>query len=243
MGMSPTIIAVMMVKNEDLYIDMVIEGVQEFADDILFIDTGSTDGTVDIARAMGVTPITEPDLLKTHDYVQGFAGQDMWLFGVDGDEIYDRAELRRMRKQMADGQYDGAYQVQGWYLHVEAMGGGTARGYFGPPSHAPTKLYNMKNIPAWPSDGKRTLFHPKTRTTTGEKMRAQPDTWQQTPLRCLHTRFLTRSTLERKDTDGLRLHPEDLTGHGNRKDRGDMNDKNMRMMYRKGGLHEVAIWL
>lgn len=236
------IVAVMMVKNEDLFIDKVIGAVEGFVDDILFIDTGSTDGTVEVAESMGVDVLHEAELLKTHEYVEGFAGQDVWLFGVDGDEIYDREGLSRLKGQLADSRYEGAYQVQGWYLHVEEMGGGKARGYFGPPSRTPTKLYNMSNIPKWPSDGKRTLFHPKTRTVKGGKVRAVVDTWEETPLRCLHTRFLTRSTGERRDTDGLRLHPEDLTGHGSKSDRGGGDDFNMRLMYRKGGLREVTIW-
>jgi glycosyltransferase involved in cell wall biosynthesis len=232
----------MMVKNEDLFIGKVIRAIQYFVDDIVFIDTGSNDGTVDEAKRFGINPIIEKDLLRTHRFVEPYVSEDVWIFGVDGDELYDPSGLVRMKEALKRGLYDGAYQVQGWYLHAVDICRDEATGYLGPPSHTPTKLYNMKNILRWPSDGKRTLFHPKTREVRGTKMRAEPDTWGGSPLRCIHTRFLRRSSREDGQQEGARLHPEDITGHGSRSDRGGGDLRNERLIYRKGGEKVVGIW-
>jgi hypothetical protein len=240
------IVAVTMVKNEDLYITQVLDAISDFVDEYIVVDTGSTDGTVDLVRSFGVEPFIESDLLRTHDYVQGYFGlKNVWLFGVDGDELFDKAALRRMRRGMEAGWYDDAYQVQGWYLHATRINEERrrAKGFLGPPAHTPTKLYNMKNIPCWPPDEKNTLFHPKTRVAHGLKARAYPDeSWEDSPLRCIHTRFLTRSTTEQKEQDGARLHPQDLVGRGSKRDRGGKNEKNERLAYRKGKEVEVVIW-
>lgn len=236
------VIALMLVKNEACYIRSVIRSVSEFVDEFLFIDNGSDDGTVEIAEQEGIVPIIEYDLHKTHEYIQPYVNSDVWVFGVDGDEIYYREGLKRLRKDMQGGKYDGAFQVQGWYLHVtKFLPGDRAEGYLGPPSHTPTKLYNMKNIVEWPPDGWRIVFMTGTRKTVGEKMRAQVDTWEESPLKCLHTRFLERSPLDGADL-GVRLSPQNTFGLGSREDRGGRDDVNFRLKYRKGGIKEVNIW-
>lgn len=238
------IVGVMMVKNEDVFIRNAIRGITDFVDEIIFIDTGSTDGTVDIADSEGVIPIIDYDLKNTHKYVEGYAGQDVWVFGVDGDEIYDREGLKRLKADMKSGMYSNAYQVQGWYLHLtEFPLGESGVGYIGPPSHTPAKLYNMNNILQWPNSGDDVLFHVGTRKTQGVKARAVIDTWEQSPMRCLHTRFLRRSTEDSEQEVGVRLGPGHVAGKRlNSKMKGTEEGKNYRYNYRKGDVVEVPIW-
>lgn len=237
------IVGIVMVKNEDLYIEAVLRAIKSFCDEIVVIDTGSTDETVELVKEQGIVPIEEPDLRRTHEYIQPYVGKEgVWLFGVDGDEIYDASRLWRLRHQLEDGLYNEFPQVQGWYLHVTGIDGNHARGFLGPPSHTPTKLYNMGKIPRWEPDGKHILFQARGRRMLGEKTRALPDTWEKTPLRCVHMRFFPRSTEEPEETIGARLHGEDVLGHGNRSDRGGRDDRNERLMYKRGGERDVEIW-
>ena len=39
----------------------------------------------------------------SHALVEGYAGTDTWVFGVDGDELYDPAGLTAFRAQLLDG--------------------------------------------------------------------------------------------------------------------------------------------
>lgn len=242
--MSMPIVAVIMVKNEDLYIRKVIEGIQHFVSDIIMIDNCSTDETVSIAKHCGVQPITEPDLRVTHGYIEPYVGRGVWVFGVDGDEIYDAAGLERLHDQMVDGLYDDAYQVQGWYLHATEFAPGrlTAKGYLGPPAHTPAKLYNMDMIDSWPNTYKDILFMMR-KSTRGRKARALPDTWEGTPMRCVHTRFLRRSSQEPEETVGVREEGRAAIGIKiGSSIAGNELGKNKRLNYRRGEVREVQVW-
>jgi len=224
----------MMVKNEDIYIRKAIENIKEFCDEIIVIDTGSTDNTIAEIEKTGLKAHVELDLKNTHRFIEPYIGTDTWIFGVDGDELYDPAGLERLKWQIEYGMYDGCYQVQGWYLHAWRIIGNQIIGFLGPPSHTPTKLYNMKNITTWQQDGKHILFLCRPMGMVGSKGRAYYDNWDETPLRCVHMRFQHRSSIESEDTIGARLHGEDILGYGNRGDRGGTDKRNERLVYRKG---------
>ena len=242
------IIGVMMVKNEDRWIRKALQAIGDFCDSIILIDTGSTDYTRrEAARTCVLDEYhLEPDLSRTHRFVEQYVGTDTWVFGVDGDEIYDREGLKIVRQQIDGGCLRGVFQAVGQYLHVVHLANGQARGYAGPPSHTPTKLYNFKNLQEWPSDGKHSLFQARTRVV---KANIERDTfyqqyrWTACPLRCLHMRFMRRSWSESDAEIGTRLSGEDRLGFGSRGDRGGTDERNERMSYRKGEIVEVASWL
>jgi len=229
-----TIIGVMLLHNEDLYAGQAVRNIRAFCDEIVVIDNGSTDSTVEEVRAAGVDRIIhEPDLTKTHDHVQDYSGQSCWLFGVDGDELYDPEGLRELRSKIVGNEYGNAYQIKGRYLHVTALSQcrEQAVGHLSPPSHNPTKLYNFRNLD-WPSDGCHILFQARPRMETGE-LYSLAQGWDDTMLRCLHLRFLQRSSTEDAAMIGRRLHGEDKLGYGAKKER-DGAGGNMRPSYRKG---------
>jgi hypothetical protein len=189
--------------------------------------------------------VVQTDLTKTHQYIEKYVNTNTWLFGVDGDEIYDPVGLARLKKDLDSPLYEDAYQIQGQYIHaVNIDEFGLVTGYHGPPAHTPTKLYNMSNISQWQSDGEHILFLCRPMVSRGKKVRAILDTWEDSPLRCVHTRFMQRSTLEEKKTIGIRLHGEDILGFGSRNDRGGYTKINQRLVYRKGGLADWRVeWL
>ncbi len=242
------IIGVMMVKNEDRWIARALTAIRDFCDEIILIDTGSTDDTVLEAtcRAYVDELIIETDLTRTHRVIEPYIGTDTWVFGVDGDEIYDREGLRIVRNTIEKGNLDLSFQMLGHYLHVTDLYDGQAFGYLGPPSHTPTKLYNFANLKEWPSDGKHSLFQCKGWVRDAGIPRDtvyQSAPWDISPLRCLHMRFMRRSWSETDAEIGARLSGEDRLGFGSRGDRGGTDDRNERMMYRKGEIVEVASWL
>src|SRR4051812_4824456 len=82
--LSVTIVA----KNEERTIAHVLRAVQPLADEIVFLDSGSTDSTVDIAKSFGVS-FFHQDWLgyaaqknKAIDLAQGD-----WVLSLDADEI------------------------------------------------------------------------------------------------------------------------------------------------------------
>ena len=243
--MKLSIVGIMMVKNEELWIGEAIRRIVGFCDYIRVVDTGSTDDTIDIARRelMHTTRrydiVHESNLTRTHDHIEAYIGRNVWVFGVDGDELYDPIGLAAMRARIMNGFGKFCYQVKGMYLHVDRIDGRLMTGWVGPPSHNPTKLYNFANITAWPNDFERTMFHCKTRVISHGAIQLNAVTpWEASELRCLHMRFVPRTTSEVYEDAG-RLTPEDMIGHGSRKDRGGRDDANERLQYRKGDRHTV----
>lgn len=240
------IIGIMMVKNEERFVGQALQNIRAFCDRIIVIDTGSEDATRDrvklqqAVRGCKIDLEREEDLRKTHRFAEQFVDSDTWVFGVDGDEIYDPVGLRYVQASIRRGPFGGnAYQLRGRYFHVCELTLDFAKGYHGPPSHNPTKFYNMRNIESWKADGEHILFQARPRVIKAgaidEKIWADID-WDECPLRCLHMRFLSRSSVDTPATSGRRLHGEDILGYGSRGDRGGSDIYNERKMYRCGML-------
>jgi glycosyltransferase involved in cell wall biosynthesis len=111
--MTTEIIALSVCKNEDLWIRHAVENVLNFADRVTVLDNGSTDGTMDILRGFGseIELHQEHDLRAVHGrFIEPHAGKNVWMFGFDGDEVYDAdgvsleqqtENIRRMREYIA----------------------------------------------------------------------------------------------------------------------------------------------
>lgn len=85
----PKISAVLIVKNEAERLAACLEALREVADEIVVADTGSTDGTLDIARAF--TPFCHQipwnnDFAAARNQATAFA-TNPWILTIDADEI------------------------------------------------------------------------------------------------------------------------------------------------------------
>jgi glycosyltransferase involved in cell wall biosynthesis len=61
-----------------------------FADEILVLDSGSTDGTVELARAAGARVVTRPYVSDGNQRNAGYAEtQGAWVLALDSDEVLD----------------------------------------------------------------------------------------------------------------------------------------------------------
>jgi len=125
--MNPTVSVILITKNEAVNIRDCLKSVS-WADELIVVDSGSTDGTPQIAKEMGA-------LVYSHDWpgfgpqknrALAYASKD-WIFSIDADERVtpeQRAELERaMKEGRADGyfcprlsQFCGTFiRHSGWY--------------------------------------------------------------------------------------------------------------------------------
>jgi Glycosyl transferase family 2 len=206
------IVGIVLVHNEDVFVEQAIRNVADFCDRIHAVDHVSTDRTWAILRAL------EPELDQldvrrvhhagqSHSLLEPYAGTDTWVFGIDGDELYDPARLASFREQLLGGAYDHAFKVASNVLNCIRLDreGETAAGYLSPPSRSITKLYNFGAIDSWAGDGAERLhggtivFRPgydeRSVDNIGERL-----SWDETPLRCLHACFLRRSTTDEESS-------------------------------------------
>lgn len=95
----PSLSVIMIVKNEAHRLGRCLESVKDVAEEILVADTGSTDGTIELARGLGARVITIPwrnDFAEARNRTIAAASGD-WLLHLDADEVLDPDGARRIR--------------------------------------------------------------------------------------------------------------------------------------------------
>jgi glycosyltransferase involved in cell wall biosynthesis/Tfp pilus assembly protein PilF len=84
----PLISACMIVKNEEEMLPKCLESIKEVVDEVIVVDTGSSDRTVEIAEAYGAKVYHHPwenDFSKHRNQSISYASSD-WIFVIDADE-------------------------------------------------------------------------------------------------------------------------------------------------------------
>lgn len=200
------LVGIVLVRNEDRFVRRAVGNVLAFCDEVLLVDNGSTDGTVAILESIAADApkaalhrISHPR--ESHDLLKRFVGTPTWVFGVDGDEIYDPAGLEKFRPMVLSGAFDAHWMVLGNVLHCDSIEGGRARGFLAPPSRSIVKFYNFAAIDSWDGDTPERLHggEPVFREGySGEaKRRLEVEfSWEESPLRCLHACFMKRSSAD-----------------------------------------------
>lgn len=204
--MTEQIVGIVLVRNEDLFVERAIRNVSNFCDRIHAVDHVSTDRTWDVLRALA----SEYDHLDahrshhaddSHAMIEHYAGTKTWVFGVDGDELYDPERLTSFREDLLAGTYGEAFKIASNVVNCIGLDRehSMATGYPSPPSRSITKLYNFAAIESWAGDGSERLhggtitfrkgFDETAVDNIGERL-----PWNETPLRCLHLCFLRRSS-------------------------------------------------
>jgi glycosyltransferase involved in cell wall biosynthesis len=202
------IVGVCLLRNEQNFVLWSLMNIVNFCDEIIVLDNKSKDRTPEllqeIARRFGHVRIFEvEDAYDTHKYVEQFAGKNFWLFGVDGDEIYDPVGLERLRPRILAGELNDDWRIYGHSLHVVGIDWASSKafGYGQPQARSITKLYNFNAISSW-REGRHQRLH-------GKSMKFRPGyslekagivwndvSWAESDLRCLHVCFVPRSPLD-----------------------------------------------
>jgi len=84
----PKVSLCMIVKDEEAYLPRCLKSVKDYVDEIIVVDTGSTDKTVEIARSFGVKVYFHPwenDFSKHRNQSIRYASGD-WILIMDADE-------------------------------------------------------------------------------------------------------------------------------------------------------------
>ena len=91
--------------NEEAHIVRVIRAARALTDDIVVVDSGSTDATVTLAQAEGATVIVQPWLGNGH---QKRVGEEHcrhdWLLDLDADEVLSDPLIAEIRGVFGDGE-------------------------------------------------------------------------------------------------------------------------------------------
>ncbi|MDX6519116.1 MAG: hypothetical protein QOF50_1962 [Gaiellaceae bacterium] len=200
------IVGIVLVRDDDVFVEQAVRNVSSFCDELILVDHQSRDETPSIlARLADDLPHATAHSVRhpadSHALIKDRAGEPVWVFGVDGDELYDPRGLPQMRARLLAGEFDEWWSIKGNVLHCDAVEPGRRRasGWLAPPARSITKLFNFAALESWEGSVPERLHggNPIFKGShTWETVRFLRDDygWEESPFRCLHTCFLPRSS-------------------------------------------------
>lgn len=109
---TPKLSIFVIVRNEADRLPRTLEAVRSLSDDIVVVDSGSTDGTQDIARTAGARVIDNPwpGYGKQKRFAEEQCQHD-WLLNIDADEVIPPHLADEIRAELANPARADAYRI------------------------------------------------------------------------------------------------------------------------------------
>ena len=102
--MPPSISLCMIAKNEEEFIGKCIASVKSIVSEVILLDTGSTDRTIEIAEGLGAKIYHRPwtgDFAEARNVSLQYATGD-WILILDGDEVIAQSDLPELQRMTLD---------------------------------------------------------------------------------------------------------------------------------------------
>ena len=118
----PGISLCMIVKNESDHLADCLKSVQELAREMVIVDTGSSDQTIEVARSCGARVYSftwNDDFSAARNHSLMYAESE-WIMVLDADEVIDEDDHPRIRQLIEDDRADGYRLMQRTYQHQSA---------------------------------------------------------------------------------------------------------------------------
>ena len=121
----PTLSLCMIVKDEERFLAQCLESVKDVVDEMIIVDTGSRDRTVEIAESYGAKILHHPwqgSFSEARNYGLGFATGD-WVFQMDADEALEREDIPLIQEAIRSDAYNAIFVAllnaspEGWSKH------------------------------------------------------------------------------------------------------------------------------
>jgi glycosyltransferase involved in cell wall biosynthesis len=108
---NPTLSLCMIVKNEEKFLPRCLESVKDHVDEIIIVDTGSTDGTIEIAKRYNAQiyhHAWENSFSKARNYSLKYATCE-WVIWLDADEEVDEEDAHKLKEVIKDNDVNVIY--------------------------------------------------------------------------------------------------------------------------------------
>lgn len=105
---NPTLSLCMIVKNEEKHLSACLESVKNYVDEIIIVDTGSTDRTVEIAERFDAKVYFHPwenSFSKARNLSIKYATCD-WIIFLDADEEIEKDDAHKLKESIKDKDAD-----------------------------------------------------------------------------------------------------------------------------------------
>ncbi len=104
-----TLSAVIVAKNEERIVGKTLAAIEDLADEIVFVDSGSTDSTIDIAKSFNNLKFIHQDWLG-YAAQKNFAmqqAQSDWVLSLDADEVITPDLAQEIKQTLENPTCDG----------------------------------------------------------------------------------------------------------------------------------------
>ncbi|GAB4497357.1 MAG: hypothetical protein OHK003_05630 [Anaerolineales bacterium] len=222
------IVASVLIRNEDIYIEKVIRNIVDFCDKIIITDHQSKDRTFEICQQLAAE-FSKIELHSIHalsessQVLRPYYGTNTWVFAVDGDEIFDPAGLQEMRSRLLSGEFSQDWNIFANTLHCEKIDlkNKKAWGYLAPPARAGARLFNFSMIDDWQDYGERlmgdkVIFKKGYHSGLRRYLHKEYD-WENSCFRYVHMSFLPRSSNDKVRLLKTRLNADEIARIDNQK--------------------------
>jgi glycosyltransferase involved in cell wall biosynthesis len=118
-----SISACYVVKNEQQFLEESLNSIKDLADEIIILDTGSTDNTLEIAKKFTDKVISYKPKLKYAGAGQESRNESLkhatkeWILTIDGDEIFEKGSTEELKKLTSKPTAIGYTLIQRNYTH------------------------------------------------------------------------------------------------------------------------------
>ncbi len=104
----PTLSACMIVKNEEKFLPQCLASIKHAVDEIIIVDTGSTDNTVEIAQSFGAKVYHHPwrnSFSEARNHSLSYAACD-WVLQIDADETLEEYDIPLLHRLIHADSYN-----------------------------------------------------------------------------------------------------------------------------------------
>ncbi|MFH1624567.1 MAG: tetratricopeptide repeat protein, partial [Pseudomonadota bacterium] len=115
----PTLSLCMIVKNEEEYLPKCLRAIKSIVDEMVIVDTGSTDRTIEIAETFGARVFKHPwndDFAEARNVSLKHARCD-WILVLDADEVIAEGDFPKIKDLIETKDVDGYRLIQRNYDH------------------------------------------------------------------------------------------------------------------------------
>lgn len=123
----PSVSACMIVKNEEKLLPQCLDSIKDVVDEIIIVDTGSTDRTVEIAKSYGAKVyhhLWQGSFSEARNYSLKYATCD-WILQIDADEKLEEGDIQLLRIALRHKEYNSIFVAL-----LSQMPGGISKNYF-----------------------------------------------------------------------------------------------------------------
>ncbi|HQU31119.1 MAG TPA: glycosyltransferase [Candidatus Brocadia sapporoensis] len=117
----PSLSACMIVKNEEKFLAQCLTSIKDAVDEIIIVDTGSTDKTIEIAQSFHAEIYHHPwknSFSDARNHSLSYAKCD-WILQIDADETLDQEDIPLLHKLICGDSYNAIFVA----IYSELPGG------------------------------------------------------------------------------------------------------------------------